>query len=406
MKILQVHKFYYQKDGATNYMLFLSSLLENAGHTVIPFSMKGKRNRETPFEKYFVSELNLRDTEDVSFLQKISTAKKILYNREAKKNLQKLLLQENIDVAHLHNIYHHIGPSILRVLKKRGIKIIMTLHDLKLLSPNYIMYHHGQIHEEDAKGWYTSCIKNKCVSDSTSQSALLTFEMIFHHKIMKYYERYVDKFIAPSEFLLNKCVEYGWPREKFVHIPHPVDMKGEEMSYQDGEGVVYAGRISEEKGVRILLDAAMRTPHIPYSIIGEGPELPALHLDVKRKGMKNVTFLGFQEGGVLKKSLQKARILVLPSLCYENAPLSILEGQALGKVVLSSDTGGTKELLESEFLFKRGDSEGLAKKIDLWYNKASTERKKLGMRMQKEVLKAHDQNDHLKSILRLYRAKK
>jgi len=406
MKVLQVHKFYYQKDGATNAMLFLSSLLEQAGHTVIPFSMKGKRNRETPYDKYFVDEMELRQTGDASFFQKISLAKRILYNGQAKRNIKRLLAQEDIDVAHLHNIYHHIGPSILPVLKKKGVKIVMTLHDLKLLSPNYLMYHHGKIHEEDAKGWYLSCIKNKCVSERRGESTLLTMEMIFHHKIMKYYERYVDTFIAPSEFLLKKCIEYGWPAEKFVHIPHPIDITSQAKEYRDGDSVVYAGRISEEKGISVLLDSAARTSSIPYRIIGEGPLLPALRLKAKREGLENVTFEGFQEGRMLEESLERARILVLPSVCYENAPLSILEGKCLGKVVLGSDTGGVKELLSSEFLFKRGDAEELAKKINLWYNASSTERKKVGNQMREEVKRRNSPDLHLKKILKLYRAKK
>ncbi|MFH1766714.1 MAG: glycosyltransferase, partial [Patescibacteria group bacterium] len=251
MKIIQAHKFYWYRDGASNYALFLSELLRNKGHEVIPFAMQNPKNLDSAYGKFFVSGAELDDPSQVSLSKKIKYAGRMFYSCEAKHKMKALLRSESVDIVHLHNIYHHISPSILPVIKKKGIPIVMTLHDYKLICPNYTMFHHGAVHEEDCKGWYGSCVKNKCMKDNRMQSRIVCAEMIFHHKIMKYYERYVDKFIAPSRFMMGKCIEMGWGADRFISLPNPIDkeQKATNKKQVDGDYVAYVGRLSEEKGL-------------------------------------------------------------------------------------------------------------------------------------------------------------
>ena len=381
-------------------MLQLSDLLQAKGHTVIPFAMQQKETLQTPYNKYFVSEMELHDPHGVSFGKKIFSATRFIYSREARRNLEKLLQEHPIDIAHLHNIYHHISPSILFALKRRKIPVVMTLHDYSILSPSYTLFHHGAIHEEDARGWYTTCIKNKCVKNSTSASALATFEMILHHKIFRWYERHVDKFIAPSQWMIDLCVKHGWPREKFIHIPHPVEAQTD--VWQDGVGVVYAGRLSEEKGLDVLLDAATQISDVPFIIVGTGPLEHHLRERVRAEKITNVRFTGFQTGAQLKQLLQHARLHVLPSVWYENYPLSILEAKAQAKIVVGSRIGGIPELLPQELLVEPGRSSDLAKTLKMWYTASSEKRRELGKKLQLESQKINDPGEHVASILGLY----
>jgi len=403
MNILQAHKYYWHRDGASNAMLFLASLLEGEGHSVIPFAMKQKESLESKYSKYFVSEMNLRESEKLSFSKKIGYAGRMIYSREAKKNMKALLRDEKIDVAHLHNIYHHISPSILPVLKKSGVKIVMTLHDYKLLSPNYSLFHHGEIHEEDGQGWYVSCIRNKCMKDSRMQSAVATAEMIFHHKIMRYYERYVDHFIAPSQFMLDTCVRFGWDKRKFSYIPNPIDTSRFKPTKTSGEYVAYIGRLSEEKGVHILLDAAKQNPDIPHKIVGAGPQEVMLRSKVRKEKIDNVEFVGFKTGKELDTFFVQARVLVTPSIWYENNPLSVLEPKAMGKVVIGSDIGGIPELLPRKLLVKPGDSRTLAKKIKTWYDASSLERREMGDLLRRQVEKMNDPEKFVQKVLGVYK---
>src|SRR3989338_2853003 len=405
MTIIQAHKFYWRRDGASNYALDLASLLEERGHTVVPFAMQHPQNLKNQYERFFVSRMELGDASKLSLGQKMCYAVRMFYSFEAKRQIQKLLEKEAVDIIHLHNIYHHISPSILPVIKKKGIPIVMTLHDWKLICPNYSMFHHGAVHEEDCRGWYGTCVKNKCFRDSRMLSSIVRWEMVFHHKIMRYYERYVDRFIAPSRFIMEKCIEFGWPREKFVHIPLPVTShKPRTTSHEneDGEYVAYVGRLSEEKGLSVLFEAAKMTPEILYKIIGEGPMKEMLNVQCSMLNLENVRLEGFQTGKKLQQTILGARIIVVPSVWYENYPLSVLEAKAAGKVVIASEIGGIPEMLPQELLVRPGDAKGLAKKIKTWYDAPFEKRGEMGDRLRKEAGEVNDQGRHLQAILAVY----
>jgi glycosyltransferase involved in cell wall biosynthesis len=401
MRILQIHKYYWPRDGASKYMLQLSALLEQAGHTVIPFSMENEQNLDSPYKSFFVSGMDLSDPRTLSSSQKRSYALRMLFSREAKSNLSRLLEKERIDVAHIHNIYHHISPSILGVLKKHKIPIVMTLHDYKLLSPNYSLFHHGQIHEEDAKGWYGSCVRNKCVKGNKMYSRLARLEMIFHHKIGRFYERHIDRFIAPSRFMHEICVRHGWPAEKFAHIVHPVETPNK-PSISDGYSAIYLGRLSEEKGVDVLVRAATHMPDIPIRIVGDGPKHDNLRSTIKKLKVKNVTLTGFKTGATLQAEIDRARVLVMPSIWYENYPLSVLEAKAAGKIVIASHIGGLPELVPKPLLVPPGDPKTLAQTLRLWYGKPLPQRQKMGHSLQNEVRSINDPGKHTRAIERLY----
>ncbi len=383
-------------------MLELTDLLQQNGHEVVPFAMKNPENLPTPYDRFFISNLDLSGATRLSLGKKIQAAGRIFYSTEAKKNISALLDEWRPDVVHLHNIYHHISPSILSVIKARKIPIVMTLHDYKLLSPNYSLFHHGAVHEEDAKGWYLSCISNKCVKDSRAKSMLGTAEMIWHHKFMKYYERFVDRYIAPSHFMLDLCVLHGWPENKFVHLPHPMPVTGVQEAHTTFSYVLYHGRLSEEKGLITLLDAAKRTPHVMYRIAGTGPMEQFLRDRITQEQLHNVQLLGFQSGTALSDTIRDASIVVVPSVWYENYPLSVLEAKAAGTVVIGSRIGGIPELLPDALLVAPGDALALAQKIEMWQKKSPADLERMGKVLRQDVEKKNDPKKHVQAIESVY----
>lgn len=401
MNILQAHKYYWPRDGASRYMVEIGAALSKRGHTVVPFAMQHTEALRSPYERFFVSERDIHDPHKLTLWQKITHAQNIVYSFEARKKLQALLAETHIDVAHIHNIYHHISPSILGVLKKNKIPIVMTLHDYKLLSPNYALFHHGQIHEEDANGWYLTCIKNSCTKDSRAASAFATFEMILHHKIFRFYEKYVDRFIAPSQFMIDLCVKHGWPREKFIYLPNPVTLPPGSAA-AEGTNVTYVGRVSEEKGLKVLLEAAQKTPGIPYRIVGDGPQKKELENFVRAHNVQNVSFAGFLSGKKLEAEFESARFFVLPAVWYENNPLSVLEAKARGKLTIASALGGLSEMLPQELLVPPGDSVHLAESLQKWYSASLSERRALGEKLRQEVKEKNDVEAHLDQLEKIY----
>ena len=132
MKVLQINKFFYPRGGAETYLLSLISLLQKNGQPVIGFSQSNKNNLKIAGEEFFIDEIQL----DKFYLKNIFKIGRIFWSFQAKKNIKKLINQENADLVHLHNIYHQISPSILPAIKKAGLPIVMTVHDFKLIDPH------------------------------------------------------------------------------------------------------------------------------------------------------------------------------------------------------------------------------------------------------------------------------
>jgi len=402
MNIVQAQKFLWPSGGDSSYAIFLLELLKKHRQNVIPFTIKDSRNPSSEYDEFFVNSAYPRE-EKVSFLKKIQYAGQIFYSFEAKRKMQALLNKEHVDIVHLHNIYHQISPSILPVIKKKKIPIVMTLHDYKLICPNYTLFHHGGVHDEDSLGWYLSCVKNKCFKNSRWQSALVTAEMIFHHKIMKYYEKDVDLLLAPSLFIRNKFIEHGWKKEKIIHLPYTINFNSFEYIAEDKGYVAYVGRLVEEKGLQVLLEAAKITPEIKYKIAGTGPLMQDLLTIIKKEKLNNVQLVGFKIGRDLREFLGGARLVVVPSIWYEVYGIVILEAKAMGKPVVGSRIGGIPEILPKELLVEPGNAEDLARTVSFWYTETEERRKEMGRRMREEVKKENDPEDHVKKILEIYK---
>src|SRR3989338_549185 len=141
MKILLANKFFYPKGGAETAFLQTGRLMEKMGHKVIYFSMKHPMNLETPYKKYFVSNV---DYERGGLAYKAKAALKLLYSFEAGRKMEELIQDERPDIAHLFNIYHQLSPSILYSLKRHSVPIVMTLNDYKMACASYLLLYKGK----------------------------------------------------------------------------------------------------------------------------------------------------------------------------------------------------------------------------------------------------------------------
>lgn len=369
--ILQINKFHYIRGGAERYYFNLSDLLEKKGHQVVHFSTQSEKNIASEFNPYFVNSMDISHPHfGISGLRK---AFKIIYSFESKRKLEALVKKTRPDVAHVHNIYHHLSPSILPVLKKYHIPVVMSLHDYKLISPNYqflcnekVCEHHGSYYREMA---------HRSIKNSYTASALCVLEAALHDA-WGIYENTVDLFLAPSEFLKNKFVEYGFREDRIKVLPYTLDLNEYNGQYPVSgkeKYILFFGRLSKEKGVRVLIDAMKIVKNgVKLKIVGEGPLLESLRLKIKKEKISNVEFLGFQTGDELKRIIAGSAAVVVPSIWYENSPLVIYEAMALGKVIIGSRIGGIPELVDegkTGLLFDAGDYRELATKIDyIWEN--------------------------------------
>jgi glycosyltransferase involved in cell wall biosynthesis len=414
MKILQVHKYFTRERGGGSVTAFfeLLEIFSQKGHKMVVFSMRDKDNKPSPYAKYFTEHFDLNEKTGIG--EKLKRASKFLYNFEAKRKLEELIVAEKPEIAHLHNIYHYLSPSIIDTLKKHHIPIVMTLHAYKEICPNYKLFTQGKICESCKGGKYYHCLMNKCLKDSFSGSFLAMLEA-YLHKFLGSYAK-VDIFISPSEFVKKKYIEFGIPAEKIIVIRNPIDIAQIKKKIDDNPTeknfFLYYGRISEEKGIADLicavaeLDKENKLSENELYIVGKGPEEENLKGLVKElKLEKKVKFLGFKSGKELWSLVGQAQFVVVPSIWYDNSPMVVLEAQIAKRPVVVSDLGGTSESIiegETGFVFEAGNITDLAEKIEKTLNLSEAERFLMGQKGCENISKINDEEQIYQKIIKLY----
>ncbi len=375
MRILQVNKFLYPKGGAEIVCLGLSEMLRKAGHEVFHFGMSDSRNTVGEDADCFPREIDYHA--DRSLSQRIGEAARTLYGREARRGMEKLIDRRHPDIIHAHNIYHQLTPAILEPARKRGIPVMLTLHDYKLACPVYTFLRDGEICEECLKGGTGALLRHRCKGGSLSESLVLWAEDRLH-RWLKSYERGVDLFTSPSRFLLKKMVEGRVDPDSIVYLQNalPLSQDWIERPYQappvsTRPDLLWVGRMSYEKGLDTLLRALARSrSNLRLLLVGDGPEEAALRTLSQSLSLgDSVEFLGRVPRERVAELILSSHGTVIPSEWYENAPLSILESLALGRAVIASELGGIPEMLEHErtgWLFPAGNENALAGLLDRW----------------------------------------
>jgi len=374
--------------------------------------MQHPENLPCETERFFMPYLELTDQH--SILDQLRITGRILYSFEAKRKISKLLDKYPVDVAHFHDVCYHISPSILHELKRRGIPVVMTLHDFKMICTEYYMYADGKICEVCRSGRYYMPMLRRCIKNSFAKSAVASLEMYLHQVILDIYNN-VDIFISPSLFLKKKLEEKGFNKE-IVHLYNFYDLQKTESNNDEiindrkEKTISYIGRLSQEKGLITLLKAAKlllrKEKKIQFSVIGDGPLMKMLQEKVRGEEINNVRFLGYMKHDALNKEIIKSIAVILPSEWYENNPMAILEAFALGKPVIGSKIGGIPELVEDYergLTFEANNPEDLISKIQYLVDnpeKGLEMGRKAMMFLEKEL----NSERHYSKLMKIYKS--
>lgn len=402
MKFLYLNNFNYPRGGAENVFLAEAALLKNKDHSVYIFSRKHPENLPTELTDFFPSEMS---TDSIRFNKKnFESLKRICYNVEAKRGLDSALNNIKIDLAHAHNIYGGLTTSVLDTLRNRGLPIVLTLHDYKLICPNYKLLSHGKICEDCKFKKYFMAIKNRCHKDSLIASAIYSIETYFNSFFDKY-QKNIQLFISPSKFLKEKFMEFGWSTEKIIYLPNFIAIDDFKPQFPPGPYFIYIGRLSSEKGLPTLMKAFMeiKSPKAKLYIVGDGPirkELEGHAHDDQR-----IHFTGYLSGNSLKEVTRNALAVVVPSEWYENAPLSVLEAFSFGKPVIGSKIGGIPEMIDegyNGYLFNPGDVNNLKEKLKLMLSLSDQKIISMGKAGRDKIEKEHNQELHYKGLIEIY----
>ncbi len=338
MKILMVNKFLYPRGGSESYMLYLAEHLEKLGHEIQFFGMYDENNTVGNASGLYTQNMDFHGKGLARFLYPF----KIIYSLEAKKKIMQVIDDFKPDVVHMNNINFQLTPSIIYGIKKKGIPLVQTVHDYQMICPNHLLYNFDRNIpcEKCVKGSHRNCIKNKCIHASKIKSIIGVLEAKLY-LFLKTYKK-VDLYVCPSHFLEKKLLsakDYYKGKTKTIH-----NFINKEKFTGKGKGedsyIVFVGRLSKEKGIENIAGAAKLLPEYNFVVAGSGPDEDII------KGISNVKLAGFLTGDALTALMGNAKVLLLPSVCYENCPLSILEAHALGVPVVTMNSGGMAELVK------------------------------------------------------------
>ncbi|MFI3238972.1 MAG: glycosyltransferase [Bacteroidales bacterium] len=336
MRILLSNKFYYRRGGDCVCTINLEELLKEHGHEVAIFSMQHPENLPSNYSKYFPSEVRFKSIGGI-----YKTFTRPFGSKDVIQRFQELINDFKPDIIHLHNIHTQLSPIIGEVAAKNGIKVIWTLHDYKLICPRYDCLRNGEVICEECFTDKSKVLKYNCMKNSKIASKIAYREAITWSR--ERLEGFTTHFIAPSQFMADKMIQAGFSKSKINTLCNFIDIdKTFREEYDKGDYYCFIGRLSHEKGVKTLIEAANQLPY-KLKVIGGGELMDELRGIAKA----NIEFVGFKQWDEIKEIVGKARFSVIPSEWYENNPLSVIEAQCLGTPVLGAKIGGIPELIEN-----------------------------------------------------------
>lgn len=301
----------------------------------------------------------------VSVRKKIGSFFSGIYSLSSRRDMARLLDRNGFDLVQVQNLYPFLSTSILPACRKRNLPVVMRCPNYRLFCPSGLHLREGRVCEDCLHGsreWH--CVKHNCEGDvfkSLGYAARNAFA-----RVTGMIRANVTVFVVLSEFQRQRFVEGGIPPNQIEILPNTARMPADSGDSSEGSYVAFVGRVSEEKGIREILEAAKRLPDVRFRVAGSTNVLPG----IEQQAPDNLEFLGFLSGADLDDFYKGARMLVSPSKWFEGFPNTIAQAMAYAKPVVATRIGAAPEIVEDEvtgLLAGPGDAVDLAEKIRyLW----------------------------------------
>ena len=319
MKILIVHNRYQQRGGEDSVADDEVALLRAGGHDVATV---------------FVSNDSI-----ATFADKARAAIDVADSPLVRNLVLDAVRRHEPDVVHVHNFFPLISPAVHARVRALGPATVQTLHNFRITCANGLLLRDGRPCELCVGRSPLPAVVHRCYRGSFVGSAVLA-RMIAKHRRERTWQRHVDRFIVLSDFARDTFVRAGVPAERIAVKPNVVDDPAPVAAMRRA-GVLYVGRLSQEKGAQVLA-AAARLTDAAITVVGDGPLAAAL----KSSAPANVTLLGAIPRAEARALMARAAAVVVPSICYENFPITVAEAFAAGTPVIASRIGALAEIIE------------------------------------------------------------
>lgn len=301
-------------------------------------------------------------------LAKARTALATPYNPARRRWIAREVRRTGAQLVHVHNVFPRFSLSVLDGAADAGAGVVQTLHNYRSICANGLLLRDGIICEAcvGRVGW--PAIRHGCYRGSRAGSAAVV-AMQQAARRGKIWDRAGRRLIALTEFARDKLVSGGLPAERIVVKPNFIDIAAPPATRDKRAGILFVGRLSREKGVDTLVDAARQLPHIAFTVIGSGPDEERL----RAAAPSNVTFAGALPNVEARTAMARASALVMPSIWYEGFPMTVLEAFAAGTPVIAARIGSLPEIVAegAGLLFVPGDPSSLSAAITQLLSDAS-----------------------------------
>jgi glycosyltransferase involved in cell wall biosynthesis len=380
MKVLIIHNHYLGRGGEDEVVNSEARLLEEHGHEVI------------------VYEKTNEDIERMTFLKKLYfTLFELGFSRPVYNEIKEIVKREKPDIAHIHNIFIYITPSVYIALKEENIPITQSLHNYRFVCVKGTFFNKGRVCEKCTNSRFFNAVVGKCWKGSFFLSLFMVGLL---HKINSLVKS-IDSYIVTSKFSRSKFIEFGLEEQKMHLKPNFLTIEPE-SSNQDNNYALFIGRFVDYKGVETLMEAYKINPSFNLKIIGDGPLRNKMRDFTS--SYNNIELLVNVERGLLLNTIRKSSFIIFPSECYENMPLVIIESFALSKPVLASNLGSIKEFVVdgvSGILFEPGNAKDLAAKI-IYLFSHNKERMEMSKNVNKIYCEKFNKEKNYHDLMNIY----
>ena len=342
--VLIIHNRYRQRGGEDTVVENEIQLLEKHGHRVYLYE-RDNSEKFLPFSVFF----NLKSYIDVKVI----------------------IRKQHVDIVHVHNTWMVVSPSVFYAAVSMGVPVVQTLHNFRMICPSAILYRKGRVCEECVKYGMQRAVKFGCYRGSKLFSFVCALNNAKHRRTGIY--RKIN-FICLSEFNKKKILQINSRRtmridpSKVWVKPNFIWERGKSLNnWRDRKGFIFAGRLTEEKGIKVLFKAwALMGNDAPgLFVYGNGGLKEWCEKVIEKRGLK-ISMLGEVDHDTLMGAMGRSTALIFPSVWYEGFPMTVIEALSVGTPVIVSDMGNEKQFIENRkngLLFECGSARDLARAV-------------------------------------------
>jgi glycosyltransferase involved in cell wall biosynthesis len=339
MKILTIHNKYLNRGGEDESRESEDKLLEANGHEV----------RHLLFENTTIHSRNL-----------LRVGLECSWSRSSYHLVQAAIQDWRPDIVDIHNFFPLASPAVWYAAKDLGVPVVQTLHNYRLLCPGGAFVREGRVCEDCTRHLVPfPGVLHGCYQGSALHTGAVAL-MITLHRALRSAHRAVSLFIVLSEFEKQKFVENGFPESRLFVKPNFVADSGSRG--REGKDFLFAGRLSPEKGIEVLLRAMETEGDLPHlNIIGDGPLLGEVEEAARRN--PRIRYLGRRSHAEVLEFMANSSCVIVPSTCYETFGRVVAEAFSRGTPVILSRIGALAEIADHQrtgLFFRPGDAQDLA----------------------------------------------